>query len=612
MVQKDQLLSEAKKHVDSSIEAIGQEIPKTEELLAFQREMVKQDPDLWLTQVEINEMILEKLQILQASPYFVRCDVRLDGLSLPQTYYFAKASFMQRNIFSWIVPAAQIRFSDPGKFSYKLPDGRVQNGELLRKDQYVIVNGKITFMSTESRDTARQLIYQEYLSNKKSGFVLQEIVELMEKAQDAVIRASHRGSFLISGPAGSGKTTLALHRVAYLTQSPEIAQYYPGESIIVFVQDDSTKAYFTSLLPQLGINNVTITTFPEWAFKILNLHDFTFTVRFGDDEETKDVIEYHKGVALSEIEAITKKNNVLDSLKQFYDRFLPSNLRETVEKQLEEKILDRFDMTIMLYAHILQHGSLSKDVKDFRKTKNKRKFLEVILKESLKYSLIIVDEVQNYLPEQISLIRTCIDPLTQAMLYVGDLAQQTHLKTVRSWESIGEEFALERSVVLQKVYRNTKQIISYIQSLGYEVRVPEGLKEGPEVQVLKTNTIEDDIRIIAKIAAENKDSHVGVMVKTQRQKANLMKLLPDLHNTHVLTINEAQGVEFEIAILANVHTNDFIPPTPNEKYPEDLAAEKTKVNYDLIYVALTRAIHELIVTGPDNLEVIAGTLKEGL
>lgn len=66
----------------------------------------------------------------------------------------------------------------------------------------------------------------------------------MEKAQDQVIRASHKGSLVIGGPAGSGKTTLALHRVAYLTQAPETSEFYPTKSIIVFVQDTGTKITF--------------------------------------------------------------------------------------------------------------------------------------------------------------------------------------------------------------------------------------------------------------------------------------------------------------------------------------------------------------------------------
>jgi DNA helicase-2/ATP-dependent DNA helicase PcrA len=114
-----------------------------------------------------------------------------------------------------------------------------QSGELISKEQYMITDGKIVFMAFESLEQARELIYQEYFSQRKSSFLLPEIVEQMEQAQDKVIRAHHQGSFLISGAAGSGKTTLALHRVAYLLQSPDTAERFKTENTIVFVQDNS-------------------------------------------------------------------------------------------------------------------------------------------------------------------------------------------------------------------------------------------------------------------------------------------------------------------------------------------------------------------------------------
>jgi len=100
------------------------------------------------------------------------------------------------------------------------------------------------FFSKEVEGRARELIYQEHFTNRKTGFMLPEIVAEMEKSQDQVIRAHHEGPLVISGPAGSGKTTLAFHRVAYLTQAPDTALHYREDSIIIFVQDNGTKEYF--------------------------------------------------------------------------------------------------------------------------------------------------------------------------------------------------------------------------------------------------------------------------------------------------------------------------------------------------------------------------------
>ena len=84
----------------------------------------------------------------------------------------------------------------------------------------------------------------------KGFFVLPEIVSQMEKTQDIVIRACYKNPLLISGPAGSGKTTLALHRIAYLLQAPDTNIIYDTDPAVVFVQDDKTKEYFSKIMDE--------------------------------------------------------------------------------------------------------------------------------------------------------------------------------------------------------------------------------------------------------------------------------------------------------------------------------------------------------------------------
>lgn len=125
----------------------------------------------------------------------------------------------------------------------------------------MIADGEIRFMTSETAKEGRTLVYQEQLSKRKTDFMLPEIIARMERAQDDVIRTEAQGSFLISGPSGSGKTTLAFHRIVYLLQSPEHATRFSDENIIVFVQDENTRAYFSKLLPELGVHQVNVTTF---------------------------------------------------------------------------------------------------------------------------------------------------------------------------------------------------------------------------------------------------------------------------------------------------------------------------------------------------------------
>jgi len=273
------------------------------------------------------------------SPYFVRCDVIWDGESDVRTLYFGTFSFGDEDIYSWIAPSSAMRFESPGAVSYMRPDGRVQKAQLIRKDQYMISGGQMTFFAMESSDHDRQLLYQEHFSNRKDGFGLPEIVSQMEKAQDHVIRADHKGPFLISGPAGSGKTTLALHRLAYLNGLPDLSALYTTRSMIVFVQDHGARAYFSHLLPELGVEGVRITTFADWAIETMSLLQAPVD-RFGDTEYQSDEYAYAKIQALrSGVLQFDFTRNVYSVLSKIYAPYFTPLLTCLFGRQKKSRVL---------------------------------------------------------------------------------------------------------------------------------------------------------------------------------------------------------------------------------------------------------------------------------
>ena len=220
MINKEKILSQARECLAVSCVNIKNSLSETKKMLKRSEERFSSlsyaDQMVERIVISNNKKRIGELKHLEGSPYFVRCDVLFDINDKETSIYFAKFGFNQEDIYSWVAPASVMRFENPGDVEYKRPDGVIQKIRLLRKDQYMIVDGKIKFLSSESIDAPRELVYEEYFSTQKTGFILPEIVAQMEKAQDQVIRAYHIGPFLISGPAGSGKTTLALHRVAYL------------------------------------------------------------------------------------------------------------------------------------------------------------------------------------------------------------------------------------------------------------------------------------------------------------------------------------------------------------------------------------------------------------
>ncbi|MEI6057496.1 MAG: AAA family ATPase [bacterium] len=525
---------------------------------------------------------LAELHHLHSSPFFIKLVLKMSKTGEEKTLYFAKHHFTDEQIYSWVAPIAAVRFEKPGPVEYRLPDGTTEHATLNNKEQYLIVDGKIVFFATESTENPRELIYQEHFSSKKDGFILPEIVAVMEKAQDKVIRAHHSGPFVISGPAGSGKTTLALHRVAYLVQAPDTASLYPGESIIVFVQDNGTKDYFSHLLPELGINNVHITTFFEWATTILGVPNARHVDRRGVDKNDKNTKEFER-------------------LQQLKLKNVPT-WAETKKllKTYSETGLDRIDLTLALASYFNQHKKFEIKTK-YTTVDKKGELVQKTRKKLLEYSLLVIDEFQNYMPEQLSLLHQCIDEKTRSIIYVGDMAQQVLSGTLRSWDSVGARLDPEREVRLHKVYRNTREILEYIEKLGYPVEIPEGIKSGPAVTEITLAT-EDAVRYIQDRIISTKGT-VGIIGKNTEDIAPFKEIFATDKQVHVTTMAHSQGVEFDIVCLVGI-TKEMSSTEHLSTFPADFIDEKKKIQKDLLYVALTRAISELHIIGTSKLSDI--------
>lgn len=617
-IHKDQLRVQAQQHVSTVTGHIGEEKTSLQQTISNLDQIikgaVKGSHDEESTDIEKILMMeksqrLDELNKLTDSPYFSKCVVKFDRDAEEKTVFFGKFPFYPDSIYSWTTPIARLRYETPGVFEYSSEDDLPIRGELKYKEQFMIVDGHIVFMAAEGIGSPRELIYQERLMRKKSEFSLPEIVEQMEKAQDEVIRAHWKGSFLISGPAGSGKTTLALHRVAYLTQAPETEQLFPSHTIIVFVQDASTKAYFSNLLPELGIRKVLITTFDEWIIEKLKIKNVTFVHRFGGSEDEKDLYEFAKNNALKELPSlydhVDESKNVFDVLQSVYTHSFPPNLIHLLSLQRQERKLDRFDLSVLGKLEILRNGALTEEVTHYELLKG-MKSRKTVKKQPISYSLIVVDEAENFLKEQIEILLSCKARKTQAVLYVGDLAQQTRAYTVRDWHAVGETFGEGRKVVLQKVYRNTKQILQYIQNSGFTTVIPDGVQSGRDVVEMITSTKAQEIEKVEELIDSSSAGIIGILAKTDDYLDAYRKIFEENSNVKVMTINESQGVEFDAVFLVGVERLYFGGTHSEYRFTD----ERRHVDHDLLYVALTRAMNELYVFCREPLKDIVVSLEK--
>jgi len=590
MTQSSELLTQAReriRHTQEAIQHTQEQLTAQSVQLGEQFKKAEGAEKLTLhTLLQYTKKRQTELTSLFPSPYFSRCDTQSEGKDL--TLYIGKFSYPEESVVSWVSPISTLRFAHPGVASYSTPERSKKEVLLKRKDEYMIQDGAIKFFATERLDQPRTLVFQEHFSNRKTGFMLPEIVARMEEAQDKVIRSSWRGPLVISGPAGSGKTTLALHRVAYLMQVPEIKDHFPASRIRVFVQDEGTKSYFSALLPELGIDNVEITTFQAWASDILELskRKETWTQL---SEEVEDAITIQKLKLLrSSLPSFTSDS--LRWLKTFYQKNIHSH-QEVILERLNQNIFDDIDLTIFLQAYKKTHGLLHESREYLVQQKNTFEVKRKMGRFAVSYNLCIVDEFQNYLPEQLLLLRGCMNEETQSIIYVGDMRQQTRFGTIQSWEQIGEKIEGARLITLEKVYRNTKEILRYIQKLGYDVTIPNALPEGEPVQVLADT--DKTIKYISERVLTQTDRLIGILAKNSDDLKPYLHLQAEKH-VKVLTIREAQGVEFDtVFLVGNTHDTWKV----DSAYSEEVKEEKQRVNKDLLYVALTRAMRELSVVG---------------
>jgi len=98
-----------------------------------------------------------------------------------------------------------------------------------------------------------------------------------------------------------------------------------------------------------------------------------------------------------------------------------------------------------------------------------------------------------------------MDQGTKSLIYVGDMAQQTQLGTIKSWQEINEFIEPTRRVVLQKVYRNTEYILKYIKSLGYDIQVTDGVKKGVPVMEKVLADKERELNYVEELAKGSKN-----------------------------------------------------------------------------------------------------------
>lgn len=195
---------------------------------------------------------IAKLSYLQETPYFSRIDFQFDGEEEAEKFYIGRYGFVdnygQQLVYDWRAQISSLYYDFPLGSAYYESMGKKFTGSLQLKRQFDIKNGTIRFL-VDSNDA----LNDDFLINELSKHTTKEmktIIHTIQKEQNEVIRDSKTRNLLIQGVAGSGKTSIALHRIAYLLyqKRAELA----ASEMLILSPNEVFSDYISTVLPELG------------------------------------------------------------------------------------------------------------------------------------------------------------------------------------------------------------------------------------------------------------------------------------------------------------------------------------------------------------------------
>jgi len=211
------------------------------------------------------QVSLQKLRLyqrLEGSPYFGRIDFTEKGLPR-ESFYIGRGTLRDPEsfrimVYDWRAPVSSLFYrAGLGPASYQAPDGEI-SGEVDLKRQYDIKKGSLNFFFDTEVNIHDEMLIRALSQNASAK--MRDIVETIQKEQDMIIRDSESDLLMVQGTAGSGKTSVALHRVAYLMYQ-SLARPLAAHNVLVISPHEVFSTYISQVLPDLGEENINSLTF---------------------------------------------------------------------------------------------------------------------------------------------------------------------------------------------------------------------------------------------------------------------------------------------------------------------------------------------------------------
>ena len=459
--KEKKILGKVHKLLGDTLEELGSEVIQDEEDLTEFKKMMWENANsfdaaeakqvMYATAMEADkayqkQKYFKKLNSIKNKPYFASIVFKSDDGEIFNIYMsltYLKDSDTNNILYDWRSPICSLFYDyETGPCSYKAPGG-VFSGELKRKRQYKIENNKLIGVFDNSLNIDDDVL-QEVLA-RESSEKMKNVVNTIQQEQNKVIRNLEDNNLIVQGIAGSGKTTVALHRIAFLLYQ---LKNLSSNDILIFSPNNIFTEYISDVLPSLGEDNTLQTTFADYLNTFID--EFEYVESFTDfvsryysySEVNPDLVEYKQS------------DQIIDDLDNYLDNYISnckftSDFKEGVKNlilkdDLNEMLHDRYsklplferldEMAEKLSSNYYK-GSKKKIptfMKLFRENSNFEKdynkiFKEFFLSEYCRYKLS-EKEVNSFINKEFinyedALIYTYIKGRLEGFLYEGRIKQ---------------------------------------------------------------------------------------------------------------------------------------------------------------------------------------------
>ncbi len=608
----------------------------------------------------------ERLERLLNIPYFGRIDFREnnpENITMPiyiGIHTFSGPQEKINLIYDWRAPVSAMYYEfEPGPATYSSPSGEI-TGNISLKRQYRIRKGIMEYMIESSLTVLDNILQKELSANADDK--MKNIVATIQREQNRIIRNEDAPVLIIQGVAGSGKTSIALHRIAYLLYSGK--GKLSSRHILIVSPNRVFSDYISDVLPELGEETVPETSMEKILSEVLN-NRYRYQSFFEQVSELQgkttpglpERIQY-KGSAgfASQLDRflLHLENNCFHAadirlnqhfsipseyIREQFGRFHRYPVRQRYEP-MTEYILNMAEILYRVKVSPVERNRVKEEIRNMFSGNNdlqvyraffdwagKSDMFRLRKNQTLEYSdlapmaylhlalegdegknrvrHLLIDEMQDYTPIQYKVVRKLFPCRTTIL---GDNGQSVNPYAFSTAEMIRQAFGSGEVMKLSKSYRSTFEIIRFAGRIKINDELEAFERHGEEPRVYSYRNREEELSKISELIQNFRNSpnrSLGIICKTEPQAQTLFEKLKDKQpDTYFLSSRSnafVKGIVVTSAPMAKglEFEEVIIPQADNRNYC-------TELDRGMLYVAATRAMHRLSLTCTGRITGLVG------